>query len=251
MNMQELVQQLSEALVVANEDVSRIEYNFRPGFVIRQNQAKQEVLRLTDEFRKRLLSHSVKVFVTGTKNKDVFTKLVESSQSYVTSVNELYVEIAKYLEPLVHYGGNFTSSAFIRLNDTVYGFINRFHLPSMTLVEPINIGVQSFDDLVRIVKETIRKAYGDALNNSYMVNNLLDTALKVKYNKDYTLFVVTDVMPEDRTQLSENIMVGQPSMVVELDEEEGEVTPKFVEALRARAVKSLKKLGKLTDITNN
>ncbi len=181
--LSQLIEKLTEAQKISEVDVSDHNWTTRPGMEMRKKQAQVDFENLTIEYRKAFFERVAKVFVSGTNNRDRFVSLIKSDGAFVCSSNDLYVVLAGYVEPLINYGGPFSSGAYIKLVETSAAFARLYGVNPQLIKEPLNCGVADFAGLVSLIKEVVRGSYNDNLNKAYLLETIYAKAIQQKFSK--------------------------------------------------------------------
>ncbi len=242
-----LVKQIHEADEVLNTDLTEWPRDTLPGMQIRQAQAKQELNGLIRDYRKAFFERVGKVFVSGQNNKQTFLNLMKSEVAFFFQADDLYREMANYVKPQAGEGGTFGTAAYIKLVEVAGAFAQKYGMYPVELIEPTHLEVADSTDLVSVVKTTIRKAYGDSLNNAHILTALYEKALKNRFVRDVALLVVYDLTEEERAVLLESILPGNPNFVVDLNDDEVP-TRSLTGKIYSRVHDTFRKMGKLPQV---
>ncbi len=235
----DLMMKIEETTHFAEQDLSNWPWQTRPGMISRQHQAKEELGVQKLEYQKVLLGSSVKVVVDGDALKKEFVDLMKSEGAFVFSANHLYAELAAHIKPVVNFGHGLPPDALLKAKEITYLYARNFGArPLNDLTLPFGRAVTDFDDLIQVVKQSVRNAFGDSLNKYFLTNLYLEQGLKERFVKDLSLFVLVDLTNDEKGVLLDTLLTGQPNLLVELDSE----VPKAVyEKIHKKAQNLLKK----------
>ncbi len=243
-----MIKEIDESENMAKMELDNYPWQTRPGMEVRKAQAIKDLDRLKFEYKKEFLNHVAKVFVSGDKNRDFFVNLFKGEGAFVESADRLYREISAYIEPQVlPWGSTFNSNAYMRLIDSVVSYArNSGLMQGFPLKEPLNQACNDFNDLVKLVKNTIRNAYGDSLNSAFLTNALGNEALTRKFDKDIAMFVLTDLSPEEKNTMPGLVLANQPSFALDLNDDETP-TRAAVLKMQSKINDTFRKMGKVKE----
>lgn len=243
--LQKLLTDLDNEKHFVNMDLSAVDWRTRPSMEMRQNQAKQNAKEIAFEFQKEFINTLAKVFVVGKPEKiDQFRKLLKKEGALSFSANSMYESIAEVVMPMLN-GEAFGAAAFIRLVEVVHAMSSVTGVyPDMPLQEPKGAVVHSMEDMVQLVKTVIRQAFGDRLNCNYILNNIANEALAMRYDKNMAVLVLSNLSNEEKAVMLESLFPGQPNFSLEIGDDE-EVNKSLVLKIYSKISSTFHKLGKL------
>lgn len=244
--LSELIKELDTTRDRANTDYSGWDWRTRPGMEIAKSQAKRDLVDLTWKYQLELVKTVAKVFVSGEQTKvEEFTKMLKKEGVFTLPAKSLYEQLAEMVEPTLSSGNNFSSSSYIRLIELVAEIANNNKVSSMGMMEdPKYVGINSRQELVQLIKKTVRSGFGDALMKAFIVNHFLEHAIENKFNEQMSILVISGLDDNERASLTDSIFPGQPSfeLVIQKDEE---VNKSMVLKVFRKISETFLKLGKL------
>ena len=208
----QLLKEINETTKIANLELLECDPQTRPGMEMMRNQARNYLNELNFNYQKTFMNTLSKVFVSASKEKLFQFKEQMSKEIASFHVKSMYEEIAELVQPTLSSDKIFSSSAYLRLIE-ILGTYSRMHgvYPHTNPVEPHGFSVNSFQELIDVVRNVTRSSFGDLLHKSYIYNMLLSEALKTKFDGEYSILLLDGLAEEEKKYFLDGLFPGQPS----------------------------------------
>lgn len=239
-NLYNLIKQIDQNYATANVDLSEWPSNTRLGMEAAKRFARTEYERLLQEYAKEFHKTVAKIFVkNNVEIGDKIRALLVEEGAITVPADSIYKAMAARIEPMVGADRQFGSAAYARLLETVSEHARHYRVtPHSMLVEPIGVYVPDFQSLTDVVRDTVRAAFGDALNKAYITDVVTYKAIQDKISNNLTIIVFSGLTESEQSALMESVFSGQPAFGVELKENE-EPDKSFILTLYQRVKDSL------------
>lgn len=255
MNNKNLIEQIQQKTVAANDDLKDATNNTRPMREGNKRAAKEQLVALKDQFRLLLTQTASYLIVTGPQASDLATAAESTKAALVVNPDDFYNEVLNKIDERA-YMNRMIDSSFANTLSNV--------LEEVTL----SIGVQSYPQLnfrseyiqmitskeqvLAVVKQIINKEIGSDLVGIYAANKVLDQAIERGPNSfTPVLLHTTDEalalgLSKDLKNLSPNVFlvtVGKASKAlkgvpnsISLKEANAEALEQLLEAVKSKTV---------------
>ncbi len=197
--------------------------------------AKDELVKIADEFLNLVEVASAKVFINGNEKQLVkFLNLLEKDNSVIVAPN-LYIELANRIAPTLGQDKWFSPSTWTRTQEVIKEYAHHLNVyPTKLPEEPNNISVNQFEGLVDVVRNVVRGAFEDRLNRRYLLENIAKKALELEEVKSVIFVVIHSTENKEKEQLAEMLFNKQPNYTVTFKENE-EVKEEVIKDLVKKA----------------
>lgn len=208
MLISELMRELLTAREAATRSLDDVDLRVLQGATTQRHLAEQEVARIGAEIRGLVMQDTAVVFPIGKFQKE-FVELAEDDGAIVIPGNALYDCVTKLVTPFLDHG-KFTfetGQAYIAAlkQAAKYAGITSFLAPTMLLGQEMTPGA-----LAAYVKESIRTSNGDHFSALYLEELIYERVLRMTYDQNTVVAVVTDVSEEEaKGDLGVRLMGGR------------------------------------------
>lgn len=244
--LDELLKSLQQCREMATTDYAGWDWRTRPGMEVAKSQARRDLVDLTWKYQLELVKTVAKVFVTGDHDKVVkLASLLTKEGAFTIPSASMYEQLADMVAPTLSSGNAFSSPSYIRLIELVTEMaVNNRVDSSGPMEDPKFIGINNRQDLVDVIKKTVRSGFGDNLMKAFVINNFLEHAIKNSFNQQMSILVISGLSEQEKASLMDSIFPGQPSfeLIIQKDEE---VDKSMALKVYRRVSETFYKLGKL------
>ncbi len=217
-----LIKTIKDNQDLVDADLTEWDWRTRPALEISKSEAKRTLVGLKGQYLKEFTKLTSKVFIDGTPEQvSSFTTLLTKEGANVFTAPNIYEFLADNTAPKLSYGNVFSTAAWMRLTEILADTCRTFDVyPHTPPVEPVNTAIYSKDDLVDVIKDVVRNAFGDTLNKVYLTSNFLNNALVNKFDKNMAIMVVSGLSENEKASLMDTLFPGQPSFSLSMAAEE-------------------------------
>lgn len=183
----------------AATQLDAIHPSVRPGFEMAAREARENLVRLRQEYEQRIFSQAVAFFLAGDKEKVArFVELAHKlGNVFIANGSAVYEQLADRVEPTLGASREFSVN---QLHEVILGIreiaVNaglRGELPAPRLH---NLrAVQTRDELVFYIHELVASAMGESLNTIFVSQKLIDEALARRFDGQVLAAVVVNTTP--------------------------------------------------------
>lgn len=223
----ELAHEIASLLPLANKDLDGVDLKSRASHENAKREAQDRLVELKKTFADTLRARQAAVFVDGTNTAvHDFTEIAQDEGALAVRADELYRKLASDIEPVMRRDRLIEPEQFAQLMRALYDVsrtmnVQDFPQPSFVPGKILN----TFDDIVAYVRETVRSAAGDQLNAVFLQNRISETALNIRYQKDIVPVIVTGALEQEVSGLA--ALFENRRIQLKLDNEE-EITKETV-----------------------
>lgn len=201
--LKQLMSQIAVVELVANADVIAGDPRSRPSREMARNAASAQLSVLKEEYGKELLANTTAVFLNPGKwnyNKiDSFkdklssklSKASTGSKSLIVDLSSRFVELAKELSPQIGKDNTLTSHHLFVISNYIsdWGVVLGFDTLAVPQL-PSGTAVRGPDELVNLVRQSVRYGNGDLLQFTEAERDIVKMAVKNRVDSKLYVFFV-------------------------------------------------------------
>jgi hypothetical protein len=234
--LEKLLNDIDNAKAESELDVLAFPYSVRSGIEMRVRDAQANLGKLKAAYGTELLKNVVKVVLNSdNKSAEKFASLLTKEGPLAVPARTVYDLLTDHAERHLE-NQVFTTNTFVQVNQILHTTARTFNISRRgELQSPNPVSISSRDQLYDIVRGVVEGSYGGALNDVYITNQIVETGLKDKVDRELLVVVV----PEKSGRV-DNLLSGQTTIQIELDPGE-EVDKSIAMKTYRRIYDSLKK----------
>jgi hypothetical protein len=221
----EILKNLDDLRPIAERDLSEIPRDGLPGVTAAKRAAQDEVERLRELYKEQLMSSSAVVFLTTDRNDpDYFekvTKFVDLSKkeglNVIVDGSDFYNRIAAKVDLIVSLDPRrqYMVDNAVLFAETLREECAKIGIRTGSVGFTERLILNNFDETLTFVRDTVRRVYGDIINDVFMRTSIVAQAIEARHaNK--MLPIVAYGLTSNEVEVLKNSF--NTNLVVSLDE---------------------------------
>lgn len=193
MLLSEIVAQIKESRVFANENVEEGPSETLSGRRGRKNQAIEKLTRLTRAYKEEMLKSALFIIVSGSGKDEFSTLASESFGCFATDANAFYQDLSNRVPPSQYLGADIGNAFDVlgrHLEDKMME-LGVSEYPQLVFRQQYRKTVKNQDDFTAVVRQAINEQVGAEVVGIQAVNSILSKALDANHTGKVTPIVLT------------------------------------------------------------
>lgn len=256
MNIQNLVKQIQEKTLAANDNLEDATNSTRAMREGNRRAARESLADLKQEYRKQLLTSASYVVVSGSQSKELEAAIESESLALTVDSEEFYQELLSKIDERSYMNRPVDGTFFNALANSIEDIAREIGIksyPQILFKSEYHQIISSKDQVLKLLKLIVNKDLGSELIGIHAVNKVMDKALKREQADSFTpLFLTAEdktlalALSNDLGRLSSNVFLvcaGKTSKSLKnvqnslsIDEVNKETIEQLLEAIRSKTV---------------
>ncbi len=199
---------IAEAEKQASINLDAVAPKNLPAMQMAKADALDRIEKLKADYKVFMTGATFTIFTSGTPEDQRTFALIAQQEAdvLVVSANDLYMQLAKAVEPTLGDRRTFGTSQLAFLIRSMGDMCRDFKLRDLRTPEIFDLAhPQTLDELATHIRNIIRISSGDALNKAFLENKIFNQAMEVRYNKSVVPVVVLDAVPGEADALGSTL----------------------------------------------
>lgn len=216
------LEEINKSKGIVNIDLDSWDPRTVSGMKVAQQQASEDIRRLSEEYLQEVQKSLVLAFITGDRQKtNELAARAEDGGALVVNGDLLYKAIATPVDATIDGGRIFTTNQVIRAIEELVEFARSYKVLEFPVpqFETNSYGslVATLEDTTEVIRQAIRNTCGDDLNSIVLRKAILDRAIELGYAENIIVVIIKNVSLEEAKGLKELVFPGRPSIIVDCD----------------------------------
>lgn len=256
MNIQNLVKQIQEKNLAANDDLSDATNSTRSMREGNKRAAREALTDLKQEYRKQLLTSASYIVVNGSQSKELETAVESESLALTADSEEFYKELLSKIDERAYMNRPVDGTFFNALSNYLEEIAREIGIksyPQLLFKSEYHQIISSKDQALKLLKQIVNKDLGSELVGIYTINRIMDRAINREQTDSFVpIFLTAEdknlalTLSNDLRRLSPNVFLvcaGKTSKSLKsvqnslsIDEVNKETIEQLLEAIKSKTV---------------